>query len=57
VGPNQTWEVALLADNPGLWMIHCHVLIHAAYGLSTMLSYRGIWTPYVIGTKSGNFPE
>ena len=57
VGPYQTWEVALLADNPGLWMIHCHVLIHAAYGLSTMLSYQGIWTPYTIGTKSGDFPE
>jgi FtsP/CotA-like multicopper oxidase with cupredoxin domain len=57
VGPHETWEVAFLADNPGLWMLHCHVLVHAAYGLSTMLSYAGIWTPYSIGTTSGNFPE
>jgi hypothetical protein len=35
----------------------CHVLIHAAFGLSTMVSYEGITTPYVIGSKSGNFPE
>lgn len=57
VGPNETWTVAFLADNPGLWMIHCHVLVHAAYGLSAMVSYEGIWTPYTIGTRSGNFPE
>jgi len=57
VGPHETWEGAFLADNPGLWMLHCHVLIHAAFGLSTMVSYEGIATPYVIGSKSGNFPE
>jgi FtsP/CotA-like multicopper oxidase with cupredoxin domain len=57
VGPHETWEGGFLADNPGLWMLHCHVLIHAAFGLSTMVSYEGITTPYVIGSKSGNFPE
>ena len=57
VGPHETWTVAFLADNPGLWMIHCHILVHAAYGLSAMVSYGGIWTPYSIGTLSGNFPE
>ncbi len=57
VGPHETWEVAFLADNPGLWMLHCHVLQHAAFGLSTMVNYEGVTTPYVIGTKSGNFPE
>jgi len=57
VGPHETWVGAFLADNPGLWMLHCHVLIHAAFGLSTMVSYKGITTPYVIGSKSGNFPE
>jgi FtsP/CotA-like multicopper oxidase with cupredoxin domain len=57
VGPNETWDVGFLADNPGLWMLHCHVLIHAAYGLSAMVSYEGVTTPYTIGTRSGNFPE
>lgn len=57
VGPHEVWVVAFLANNPGLWMLHCHVLIHAAYGLSTMVSYAGVWTPYTIGTQSGNFPE
>jgi len=52
-----TWDVGFLVDNPGLWMLHCHVLIHAAYGFSTMVSYAGISTPYTIGTRDGNFPE
>lgn len=56
VGPHETWDVAFVANNPGLWMLHCHVLVHAAYGLSTMIMYP-VTTPYVIGTKNGNFPE
>ncbi len=57
IGPHETWQVAFVADNPGLWMIHCHVLIHAASGLSMMLSYEGISTPYDMGPTSGNTPE
>jgi FtsP/CotA-like multicopper oxidase with cupredoxin domain len=57
VAPHETWEVAFLADNPGLWMLHCHVLIHAAYGLMTMVDYVGVTTPYTMGTRSGNMPE
>ena len=57
VGPHETWEGAFLADNPGLWMLHCHVLVHAAFGLSTMVSYKGVSTPFSIGSRSGNFPE
>jgi FtsP/CotA-like multicopper oxidase with cupredoxin domain len=57
VAPHETWEVAFLADNPGLWMLHCHVLIHAAYGLMAMVDYVGVTTPYTMGTRSGNMPE
>ena len=28
VGPGETWDVALAADNPGIWMFHCHVLLN-----------------------------
>src|SRR5262252_3119943 len=38
-----------------IWMLHCHLLIHAAFGLSTIVSYEGSTTPYVIGSKSGHF--
>ena len=57
VGPHETWEVGFLADNPGLWMLHCHVLVHSAFGLSTMVDYEGVTTPFTIGTESGNFPD
>ena len=30
VRPGETWRVAFVADNPGLWMDHCHNLEHAA---------------------------
>lgn len=28
-------EIAFLADNPGRWMIHCHMLEHQASGMAT----------------------
>jgi len=57
LAPGETWDVAFIADNPGLWMLHCHVLIHAATGMDTMVVYPNISTPYSIGRKSGNTPE
>jgi FtsP/CotA-like multicopper oxidase with cupredoxin domain len=57
VGPHETWDVVFLADNPGLWMFHCHVLLHAAFGLTMSIDYAGITTPYSMGTRSGDMPE
>jgi FtsP/CotA-like multicopper oxidase with cupredoxin domain len=57
VGPHETWEVAFLADNPGIWMLHCHVLLHASFGLSMTVDCEGVWTPYTMGMRSGNVPE
>lgn len=57
VGPNETWDVAFIADNPGLWMFHCHVLVHAAWGMSAMIVYQGVTTPYRVGGTSVNKPE
>ena len=31
--PDETVEIAFLADNPGDWLLHCHVLGHAASGM------------------------
>ncbi len=52
-----TYDVAFLADNPGIWMDHCHNLKHAREGLVTHLMYEGVSTPYRIGSGSGNTPE
>jgi FtsP/CotA-like multicopper oxidase with cupredoxin domain len=57
LAPGESWDVAFMADNPGLWMLHCHVLIHAATGMDMMVVYPNISTPYTVGTKSGNIPE
>ena len=32
---NDTQTVAFVADNPGRWMIHCHMLEHQAAGMAT----------------------
>ncbi|MEZ5740102.1 MAG: multicopper oxidase family protein [Burkholderiaceae bacterium] len=35
VAPGETLEVAFVADNPGDWLIHCHILEHHAGGMGT----------------------
>lgn len=35
VGPEQTTRIAFVADNPGKWLLHCHMLEHAAGGMNT----------------------
>lgn len=37
VEPRQTVEVAFVADNPGDWMLHCHVVDHQVTGMMTVL--------------------
>ena len=33
MGPRESVDVAFVADNPGEWMFHCHILDHAAGGM------------------------
>lgn len=37
VPPRDTVEVAFVADNPGDWMLHCHVMDHQVSGLMTLI--------------------
>ncbi len=53
----ESFEVAFVADNPGIWMDHCHNLKHAREGMVTHLMYEGVTTPYKLGEDSGNIPE
>lgn len=57
VGHGESYDVAFLADNPGIWMDHCHNLPHAAEGLMTHVMYTGVTTPFLLGAASGNVPE
>jgi FtsP/CotA-like multicopper oxidase with cupredoxin domain len=57
VRDGETYEIAFLADNPGIWMDHCHNLQHAEDGLIAHLAYAGVTEPYVVGGDAGNEPE
>jgi FtsP/CotA-like multicopper oxidase with cupredoxin domain len=46
VRPGEVWEVAFQADNPGIWMNHCHNLPHQAQGMMLRLVYDGVSTPF-----------
>jgi len=37
IPPRETVEIAFVADNPGDWMIHCHILEHQAGGMMAVI--------------------
>ena len=37
VDPDSSAEIAFVADNPGDWMLHCHVLEHQASGMMALV--------------------
>lgn len=55
VGPGEVWVVALKADNPGVWLAHCHELKHAVEGMTLHFSYEGVRSPYTL--SHANHPE
>ncbi|WP_395725769.1 multicopper oxidase family protein [Nakamurella sp.] len=58
VQPGEVWTVLLRADNPGIWMAHCHNLEHATQGMVVHLTYQDVSTPYSPGGgPAGNRPE
>jgi FtsP/CotA-like multicopper oxidase with cupredoxin domain len=57
VSPGEKYVVAFRADNPGIWMDHCHNLPHAAEGLTMHVAYAGVSTPFLIGAEHHNEPE
>ncbi|WP_084965953.1 multicopper oxidase family protein [Thermoactinospora rubra] len=38
--PHATLEADFDADNPGVWMVHCHNAYHAEAGMMALLGYR-----------------
>ncbi|MFE2086154.1 multicopper oxidase family protein [Streptomyces sp. NPDC059460] len=38
--PNRSVAVEFDADNPGLWMLHCHNVYHSNMNMMTVLGYR-----------------
>ena len=57
VRPGESYEIAFVADNPGIWSDHCHTLPHAVDGLVAHVMYDGVTTPFTINGEAGNLPE
>ena len=49
--PGQTRDIDFVANNPGVWPLHCHILAHmvdnhdAMAGLMTVIRYAGFPLP------------
>ena len=39
--PQEEREIAFVADNPGKWMFHCHMLSHQAAGMMSWIDISG----------------
>ena len=57
VKDGESVDLVFKADNPGIWMDHCHNLPHAAEGLVAHLMYEGVSTPFTVGGSTDNEPE
>jgi plastocyanin len=55
VAPGEVYEVAFKADNPGIWMDHCHNLWHAEMGMTMHLSYEGITNHHTFSNRKENY--
>lgn len=40
MGPREKTEIAFVADNPGDWMFHCHILEHQAGGMMGVIRVK-----------------
>jgi FtsP/CotA-like multicopper oxidase with cupredoxin domain len=56
VADGETYEIAFVADNPGIWMDHCHNLEHAQDGLVAHLAHAGVSEPYRVGGGAADEP-
>jgi FtsP/CotA-like multicopper oxidase with cupredoxin domain len=57
VASGDSYDIAFVADNPGIWKDHCHNLPHASQGLVAHLMYAGLTEPFRVGGGKDNQPE
>jgi FtsP/CotA-like multicopper oxidase with cupredoxin domain len=41
IGPAERYDLEFDANNPGVWMFHCHIEHHMANGMMTVIQYEG----------------
>lgn len=51
VNPGERYDVEFVADNPGVWLFHCHELHHMDAGMAVLVQYEG-YEPVYKGTPS-----
>jgi FtsP/CotA-like multicopper oxidase with cupredoxin domain len=56
VMPHESYDVAFVANNPGIWMLHCHNMYHAMNGMDLLVVYQNVTTPYHTGGPTNNIP-
>ncbi len=42
IAPGERYDIIFEADNPGVWMVHCHIENHADNGMMTIIQYEGV---------------
>jgi FtsP/CotA-like multicopper oxidase with cupredoxin domain len=57
VPPGHSVTISFTADNPGVWMIHCHQLLHSAGGMMALLAYDGAPRLARLGGVFSNNPD
>lgn len=57
VRPGDTYVIAFRANNPGMWMVHCHELHHASMGMMTDVIYEDYKSQYQPDPEAGNISE
>ncbi len=56
VNPGERYDIEVHADNPGVWLFHCHHLHHAAAGMVVPFIYEG-YKPCCMGEPEENRGE
>jgi YVTN family beta-propeller protein len=41
VSPGERYDIEFVADNPGVWLLHCHELHHMDAGMALLVQYDG----------------
>ena len=49
VAPGERYDLLIVANNPGVWMTHCHIENHAENGMMTVIQYEGAVPPGPVG--------
>ncbi len=45
LGPSERVDLLFVANNPGIWLFHCHVEHHMANGMMALVRYEGVAPP------------